>query len=550
MPLPGVFIRTAPPPPGGLPSRADVALFVGFVGRRASAVPAALRTDLERGGWAGPGAFARSPAAVDALLDVPVLVESWDAFDALFAWDARLVTTGGAARTSCLLGAAVHAFFAEGGIRAWIVRCGDPLPVSIEPPPPDVLALKRRLIAWAAAAPPADADARAPLIPGFGGVGVPSDPGDPATWHGAAHLFGIDDVAMLVLPDLPDLFAGAPEVIAEPSAPPPPAEDFKPCAPALPSAEPEARRRPAALAAPRLDRIGYREWARAIAALLELMRRPRGSGHRRDVTLVAALPLPGHADVPVRALAWPLSILAERDLPGSGQSLLDEAQIGSPALQLAWPWIETAVTRTMPEGVSGGDGALAGVLARNALARGAFRSAAGLVLTAVTRTAPALARGDIERGLPDGRADWLGDRLCLVARRPDGFILASDATMAVDRARRTGGVARLIGIVMRAARWLGQGLLFDASGPVLWTRVRRELDGFLTGLWRLGALDGASPDQAFTVRCDTSTMSQADLDAGRVVATIELAPAQPVERITVTLALSDGGDGLEAQEAA
>jgi phage tail sheath protein FI len=122
--------------------------------------------------------------------------------------------------------------------------------------------------------------------------------------------------------------------------------------------------------------------------------------------------------------------------------------------------------------------------------------------------------------------------------------------MAVDRARRTGGVARLIGIVMRAARWLGQGLLFDASGPVLWTRVRRELDGFLTGLWRLGALDGASPDQAFTVRCDTSTMSQADLDAGRVVATIELAPAQPVERITVTLALSDGGDGLEAQEAA
>ena len=285
-------------------------------------------------------------------------------------------------------------------------------------------------------------------------------------------------MAVLVLPDLPDLFAGAPEVIAEPSAPPPPPEDFKPCAPALPSAEPEERRRPSALAAPRLDRTGYRQWARAIAALLELMRRPRGSGHRRDVTLVAALPLPGHADVPVRALAWPLSILAERDLPGSGRSLLDEAQIGSPALQLAWPWIETAVTRTMPEGLSGGDGALAGVLARNALARGAFRSAAGLALTAVTRTAPALARGDIERGLPDGRADWLGDRLCLVARRPDGFILASDATMAVDRARRTGGVARLIGIVLRAARWLGQGLLFDASGPVLWTRVRRELDGF------------------------------------------------------------------------
>ena len=148
MPLPGVFFATAPPIAGGLSSRADVAVFVGFVGRRASALPPALRAELERGGWAGSSAFARSPAAVDALLDVPVVVESWDAFDALFAWDARLVTTGGAARISCLLGAAVHAFFAEGGVRAWIVRCGDPLPVSTSRAD-GLRALKRRLIAWA-----------------------------------------------------------------------------------------------------------------------------------------------------------------------------------------------------------------------------------------------------------------------------------------------------------------------------------------------------------------------------------------------------------------
>jgi uncharacterized protein len=547
MPLPGLSFRTAPPPAGGLPSRADVALFVGLVGRRAVAAPAALRAELERAGWAGSGAFTRSAAAVEALLDVPVAVESWDAFDALFAWDARPVTAAGSKRTPCPLGAAVHAFFAEGGIRAWIVRCGDPLPVDVLP---GDVALKRRLISWTAAAPPPDAGARAPLIPGFGGIGVPADPGDLATWRGAAHLFGIDDAAMLVLPDLPDLFAGVPDVIAEPAAPPPPMENFKPCAPPVPGAEPDRRARPPALTAPRLDRDGYRGWAAAIGALLRLMRAPRGSGHRRDVTLVAALPLPTHANVPARALAWPLAIVSERDLPAAGQSMLDEAQLGSAALQLAWPWIETPIARTMPEGVAGADGALAGVLARNALARGAFRSAAGLELTTVTRTLPSLARGDVERGLPDGRADWLGDRLCLVGGRPGGFVLMSDATMAADRARRAGGVARLIGIVMRAARWLGQDLLFEASGPLLWTRVRRELDEFLTGLWQLGALDGAAPAKAFTVRCDASTMSQADLDAGRVVATIELAPAQPVERITVTLALNDGGTGLEAREAA
>jgi hypothetical protein len=548
MPLPGVSFRTAPPPPGGLPSRADVALFVGFVGRRVGGVPAELRAGLERSGWAGSGAFARAPAAVDALLDVPVPVESWDAFDALFAWDARPVTPGGADKTPSPLGAAVHAFFAEGGIRAWIVRCGDPLPVSMEGSWAELLARKRRLISWSAAAPPPDAAARTPLIPAFGGAGVPSDPGDLATWHGAAHLFGLDDVAMLVVPDLPDLFAGIPEVTPEPAAPPPPAEDFKPCARAVPAAEPERRQRPPALSAPRLDRTGYREWSHAVAALLALMRKPRGSAHRRDVTLVAALPLPTQADVPARAAAWPLAILAERDLPAPGQCLLDEAQLGSAALQLSWPWIETLVARTMPEGLSGADGALAGVLARNALARGAFRSAAGLDLDCVTRISPAPAQGDISRALPDARADWLGDRLSLVGRRSDGFILASDATMAADRAQRAGGVARLVGIVMRAARWLGNDLLFESSGPLLWTRVRRELDNFLTDLWRLGALDGASPAQAFTVRCDSSTMTQADLDAGRVVATIELAPAQPVERITVTLAL--GANGIEQREAA
>jgi hypothetical protein len=158
MPLPGLSFRTAPPPAGGLPSRADVALFVGLVGRRAVAAPAALRAELERAGWAGSGAFTRSAAAVEALLDVPVAVESWDAFDALFAWDARPVTAAGSKRTPCPLGAAVHAFFAEGGIRAWIVRCGDPLPVDV---PPGDVALKRRLISWTAAAPPPDAGARA-----------------------------------------------------------------------------------------------------------------------------------------------------------------------------------------------------------------------------------------------------------------------------------------------------------------------------------------------------------------------------------------------------
>ena len=89
-------------------------------------------------------------------------------------------------------------------------------------------------------------------------------------------MFGIDDVAMLVLPDLPDLFAGAPEVIAEPPRLRPHPSISSRVPPALPW-QPEVRKRPPALAAPRLDRNGYRGWASAIATLLRLMRAPRAA---------------------------------------------------------------------------------------------------------------------------------------------------------------------------------------------------------------------------------------------------------------------------------
>jgi Bacteriophage tail sheath protein len=45
--------------------------------------------------------------------------------------------------------------------------------------------------------------------------------------------------------------------------------------------------------------------------------------------------------------------------------------------------------------------------------------------------------------------------------------------------------------------------------------------------------------RAFVVRCGRDTMTQSDIDAGRLVAEIELVPAQPIVRILVVLALRD-----------
>src|SRR5262245_58016572 len=149
MPYPELVLREAPRPAAGLSSRADVALFVGLVARHSTPVPSALRVQLEEAGWGGSGPFTRGDTATEALLDMPVPVDSFDAFDALFAWDERPLAPGDLRRIPCALGLAVKSFFAEGGIRAVIVRTGDPLPLLADDVPGAASASKRRLISWA-----------------------------------------------------------------------------------------------------------------------------------------------------------------------------------------------------------------------------------------------------------------------------------------------------------------------------------------------------------------------------------------------------------------
>ena len=99
------------------------------------------------------------------------------------------------------------------------------------------------------------------------------------------------------------------------------------------------------------------------------------------------------------------------------------------------------------------------------------------------------------------------------------------------------------------ARRAGDDFAFEASGEPLWGRVRQRLGDLGRELLAAGAL---SPDQgpAFVVRCGRDTMTQADLDNGRLVAEIELVPAQPVLRILVVLALRDGQPILALRAAA
>ena len=82
-----------------------------------------------------------------------------------------------------------------------------------------------------------------------------------------------------------------------------------------------------------------------------------------------------------------------------------------------------------------------------------------------------------------------------------------------------------------------QWVVFEPNAEELWARVRRSAVNFLTNVWRNGALEGTSPEQAFFVKCDRTTMTRDDLDNGRLILLMGVAPVKPAEFVIARVAL-------------
>lgn len=81
-----------------------------------------------------------------------------------------------------------------------------------------------------------------------------------------------------------------------------------------------------------------------------------------------------------------------------------------------------------------------------------------------------------------------------------------------------------------------QWVVFEPNDIPLWARVRQTIVQFLTGVWRTGALAGATPEEAFFVKCDRTTMTQDDIDNGRLICVIGVAPVKPAEFVIFRIA--------------
>ena len=106
-------------------------------------------------------------------------------------------------------------------------------------------------------------------------------------------------------------------------------------------------------------------------------------------------------------------------------------------------------------------------------------------------------------------------------------------------------VRRLFNFVEASIDRGTQWVVFEPNDYRLWNRVSQSVSAFLTAVWRDGALMGRKPEQAFYVKCDETTMSQYDIDNGRLIMVIGIAPVKPAEFVVIRIGQWAGGSMVE-----
>jgi phage tail sheath protein FI len=186
------------------------------------------------------------------------------------------------------------------------------------------------------------------------------------------------------------------------------------------------------------------------------------------------------------------------------------------------PWLRsvdlaTGRTFTVPP-----SGHVLGICARSDNERGVHKAPANEVVRSIV---------DVSLPFTDGEQDVLNPIGVNLIREFEGRgirvwgarTLSSDAEWKYVNVRRL--FIYLEHSIDRGTQWV----VFEPNTEALWQRVVETIESFLFGVWKSGALMGTTPEEAFFVRCDRTTMTQDDIDNGRLVCLIGVAPAYPAE---------------------
>lgn len=110
-----------------------------------------------------------------------------------------------------------------------------------------------------------------------------------------------------------------------------------------------------------------------------------------------------------------------------------------------------------------------------------------------------------------------------------GFLLWGARTISDDPEWKYVNLRRYFAYLEHSIDRGTQWVVFENNSQQLWTNVRHTVEDFLFNEWKQGSLMGTKPEEAYFVRCDLTTMTQNDLDNGRLICLIGVAAVRPAE---------------------
>jgi phage tail sheath protein FI len=186
------------------------------------------------------------------------------------------------------------------------------------------------------------------------------------------------------------------------------------------------------------------------------------------------------------------------------------------------PWLKTLDLSTGREMIAPPSGYVLGICARVDNERGVHKAPANEVVSGIT---------GIELPFGNGEQDVLNPEGINLIREFEGrgIRVWGGRTTTSDTEWKYVNVRRLFIYLEHSIDRGTQWVVFEPNNEALWQRVVETIDSFLFGVWKSGALMGTKPEEAYFVRCDRTTMTQDDIDNGRLVCLIGVAPAYPAE---------------------
>ncbi|HEU4325864.1 MAG TPA: phage tail sheath subtilisin-like domain-containing protein [Roseiflexaceae bacterium] len=203
--------------------------------------------------------------------------------------------------------------------------------------------------------------------------------------------------------------------------------------------------------------------------------------------------------------------------------------IDSTRAALYFPWVvvanpsfRTGADNIPREIVLPPSGFVAGIYARNDITRGVYKAPANEPVRGALRFAVDINTAQQEVLNPLGVN-------CLRFLSGRGYRVWGARTVSSDPEWKYVNVRRYFNYLEASIDRGSQWAVFEPNGERLWDNIRATIENFLYNEWVSGALLGSSPQEAFFVRCDRSTMTQNDLDNGRLICLVGVAPLKPAE---------------------